>query len=358
MRKILFLLGCTFFATMVVQAQEITPKSIPGQSDPFNSFHSYLQVKIQNDVLKLRGDTDRYFTNGIKIAVHSRSFLRNLKVILARIKDKSNPSAVAEMNSFAIGQNMYTPVDIRIRRPLFGDRPYAGHLYASIKRISSHLAKKQRITSELSLGVIGPWAQAEPVQKWWHGVVDYRQPEGWDYQIKNDIAINYYLKYEQSFSVLENLDFFEFLLSVDANIGTLSNNIGIGSFLRFGHFNNYFANEFGVKCSTDEIANFTQRSVGFQDLNHQKNVQYFFFVTPTVKAVLDNSLLQGGLFSYKDSPVRFTADEINRFYFESEYGIGLFIGGFGVTFSQVFRTAEFPDSNVLHWGGISLYLRT
>jgi hypothetical protein len=87
---------------------------------------------------------------------------------------------------WAAGQNMYTPRDIRPAELIEDDRPYAGWLYAGGLL---NLHDTVRLHSfELDLGIIGPEAFGEEVQKGIHHAFGFRQPKGWDNQLKLEPA--------------------------------------------------------------------------------------------------------------------------------------------------------------------------
>ncbi len=97
--------------------------------------------------------------------------------------------------SVAIGQHMYTPEDIETAALIPDDRPYAGWLYSSLAIASIRLdhdeGRRRDTKSEikLNLGVVGPAAHAEEVQKWVHDLIGDQEPQGWDNQLENELGI-------------------------------------------------------------------------------------------------------------------------------------------------------------------------
>ena len=78
------------------------------------------------------------------------------------------------------------------------------------------------------------------MQRSFHNAVPTNnEPLGWEYQIKNDLVLNYTLTYEKGIISQKN---FEFLLTSTGNVGTLNTNIAGGVDLRTGWLNPYFAN--------------------------------------------------------------------------------------------------------------------
>ncbi len=96
--------------------------------------------------------------------------------------------------ALSFGQSFFTPEAITANPPDPRDRPYAGWLYLGVsllqdtdRRTLDHL--------ELQLGVVGPAALGEPVQREWHDVIGIAEPEGWDAQLDNEPGL--VLSYER-----------------------------------------------------------------------------------------------------------------------------------------------------------------
>lgn len=281
----------------------------------------YVRLATDNDFFKLRGNTDRYFTNGERLDVFFSSKyeagLEKLFFVLPRKKYafRSNEFGIG------VGMNMYTPTDISLVTPDSTDRPYAGWTYAAIKCISNDLSSKQRLTTEHSLGVIGPAAYQKEIQIWYHDCIDSQEPMGWDNQIANDFAYNLNVSYERE--LINPVRQIQVVGTIEANAGTVTNHIGLGGLIRIGRFNDYFVQEFGLLSDSTEMDRYqkevlpTMRGDYFPETIDRK-FQLYFQIRPLFRAVLDNSLLQGGMFGFRDSPHTVPADELKRFYVNTE----------------------------------------
>jgi lipid A 3-O-deacylase len=131
------------------------------------SFHLY----FENDTFM---STDRGFTHGFRFSWYSN--------------DKYNKRpGYQNYISLSIGQNIYTPDNLKQTQLDELDRPYAGYLYFGIgihRRNSNWMD-----TFEFDLGIIGPHSYAEQVQKATHYILNNQVPSGWDNQLKDEIAV-------------------------------------------------------------------------------------------------------------------------------------------------------------------------
>jgi lipid A 3-O-deacylase len=295
------------------QAQESVPR--------------YIHFGVENDMLVPRDKTDRYFSSGTRLEysmLQTPYTNRNLQKIFLKLKDAELYMGLLVM------ANMYTPSNLSEKPPV-GDRPYAGWLCVGMKGISNSFVQATRFNTEYTLGVIGPASLQGTFQKEFHKIVGRPEPKGWDNQIPNDLALNLsFVGEKRIVRPAENVDLMGIL---ELNIGTVSNYMGFGAMLRVGWFDDYFKNIFQV------------------DGNNPW--QIFAFARPLVRIVADNSLLQGGLFSYRDSPYRIPKDDLKRYYMETEFGYGISYHKFNFTYSQCVRTAEFEGAKNMYWGKMS-----
>jgi lipid A 3-O-deacylase len=286
----------------------------------------FININFENDILD---NTDRYYTNGIKIDIIS-PFLRPFPMNYLMI-----PYWGAGINYYGISivQNLYTPSTTKSGGILYGDRPYAAYLYLGSFKISNDPQKKFRQTTELDIGVIGPYSFGGFVQKSFHASIPTNsEPLGWLYQIQNDLVLNYQLCYEKAIVSERNIDL---NITAKSAIGTLYTNFGGGMMVRSGIFNPYFAN-LGISRS---------------HLNHQnklRNTQIYFFLTTEGKVIGYDATLEGGMFNHK-SVYTLTDRDISRFVFSGCAGIVLNTGGFRFDIGQNILSPEFHHGMWHHW---------
>ncbi|NQV81804.1 MAG: lipid A deacylase LpxR family protein, partial [Alphaproteobacteria bacterium] len=136
---------------------------------------------------------------------------------------------------YTLGQNMYVPSDITQESPPLSDRPYAGWLYGSVGLVKE--TDKQLDQLNLSLGIVGPLAFAEDVQKFVHTVIDSNDPKGWHTQLGNEPAL--LLSYQRSWREVISRPVKALTLDVtptlSAALGNVFTHAGAGATLRFGN---------------------------------------------------------------------------------------------------------------------------
>lgn len=74
---------------------------------------------------------------------------------------------------------------------------------------------------------------------------------GWHNQLKDDLALNMKVDYEKLIAMPNKNA--EIIGLVEANFGTVTNFMGLGSTVRIGAFNDYFINELGLRIDTAKI---------------------------------------------------------------------------------------------------------
>ncbi|HXP13395.1 MAG TPA: lipid A deacylase LpxR family protein [Stellaceae bacterium] len=93
----------------------------------------------------------------------------------------------------ALGQSIYTPMNLKLNPPSSADRPYAGWLYTGGEFLQEN-GGNSLTGFEVLLGVVGPAAMGRQVQNDWHQfVIGIPGGAGWNDQLKNEpgLAISY-----------------------------------------------------------------------------------------------------------------------------------------------------------------------
>lgn len=138
---------------------------------------------VENDLFGGNG-TDQNYSSGIRLGyidINSEfpQFAHEIADVVPMF-DINETSSIF----YSVGQNIYTPkIDQREQDP--DDRPWAAFLYGSIGMVTFTDNHSDEI--EATLGVIGPAALGEPVQKAIHRHVSGSPtPKGWSNQLENE----------------------------------------------------------------------------------------------------------------------------------------------------------------------------
>lgn len=283
------------------------------------SAEGYIRLNYENDLFAGR---DRYYTQGfaaeIVHPVFSNSFLRHAFPGL---------KGGAKRIGIAFEHDAYTATEIDRDTILNGDRPFSAVLMLKPFSISTD-GRKQRLTTALTLGVIGPAAGGNAVQTTIHENTGNIIPKGWRNQIANDIAINYQLGYERNVMMASN----NFAINADANvrIGTISNKASLGATVMAGVFQPPF--------STERAAT---------------KFNIFIYDRPAVNLIAYDATLQCGMFN-KRSVYTIDAASISRATFENRWGVGIRYKTVHLEYFQAFLTKEFDTQMSHRWGGIQI----
>jgi len=290
----------------------------------FRNIHSdhYFRIYYENDFFT---GTDRDYTQGIYIEKVNPYFRR---FFLSKLLWRPRNTAVSY--GVALEQDVYTPNHLDDAGILYGDRPYAGVLLLKTFLVSVDDERKERISSSLSTGLIGPGAGGEGMQKTIHHWINYITPLGWHNQIRNDLVLNYQLDYEKelwSCGTVFSLSGFG-----SVRLGTLSDKAAAGVTMMAGNFYSPFTN--GPNPSA-------------------KKIQWYFYDQPSVNGVGYDATLQGGVFDHS-SPYTIAGSAVDRLGFQNKFGINLVLKKLCLEYFQTANTPEFRTSVYHRTGGIQV----
>jgi len=198
-----------------------------------NAPNSAKTFYFENDVFNSR---DRHYTNGMKYAWMTDDpksyYLRHAEQLwfVNALWPEYQKQVVQ-----AVGQSIYTPMDIEKSEPIPDDRPYAGWLYYSIDLLV--INKRDYNQLDITAGVIGPYSIAEQTQKFVHrSLTTSAIPRGWDNQLKTEpgLMISYDKRFR--FAVLEDRWIqIDMIPHWGASLGNVMTNLRGGGTFRFGH---------------------------------------------------------------------------------------------------------------------------
>ena len=135
---------------------------------------------------------------------------------------------------YAVGQAMFTPNDITLVNPPLNDRPYAGFFFGAVGVVGddgSHLDQVQG-----TLGVIGPMAAGQEIQKFIHASVQGRKPRGWHYQLRDEPGL--VIQYERTWKWVKHAPFLGLAVDAEPHFGGAIGNVwayvNMGAMARIG----------------------------------------------------------------------------------------------------------------------------
>lgn len=302
--------------------QELTPKIKK------NPHRNIVNVVYENDMIG--GGEDEYYTSGVRISyldleAKFPEFARDLDDLLPMIS-LNDTSGIF----YSLGQNIFTPQDISSRTADPKDRPWAGYLYGSVGMVSLNDDHVDEL--EVSLGVVGPAAMGEQVQKFIHThVTDSPVPKGWSNQLKNEPALT--LGWQRSWRSRTLLDSGELALSFSpyagATVGNVYDFINGGISLRLAPSEAQWQD-------TPVRVRPALPGTGYFDTPENKWGWYLFGGIEG-RAIGRNIFLDGNTFT--DSP---SVDKEN-FVADANAGLALTYDQVRISYTLVYRTKEFED---------------
>lgn len=151
-----------------------------------------INVRVDNDLFGGK-DQDQGYTNGAQITFVSPNLvdytddpcLPRLARWVNSHLERLHPGQYEQQNMiFSLAQGIFTPTDFTRKDLIEDDRPYAGVLIASFGYNARRGDRLQ--TTQLAVGMVGPWALGEEVQNAVHELLGDEKFQGWDNQLHNE----------------------------------------------------------------------------------------------------------------------------------------------------------------------------
>lgn len=280
--------------------------------------------------------TDQHYTNGVKLSWLSSDLVdwgqSGWRKTIVESLPFVNRAGGQKNFGFAIGQNIYTPRNIETPTPDPTDRPYAGWSYLEMAFISKTPAVSD--TLGLQVGLIGPHSLAEDSQRIVHQWIREVRPEGWDYQLRNELGVN--LVYERRWRLyaraLVHTVGVDLIPHMGGSLGNVQTYANAGGTIRFG-FN--LPSDFGVQLARPGSVGGTPADDLDPRVALDRNFSLFVFGAGDGRAVARDIFLDGNTF--RDS----RSVDKESFVADLSAGTGLIAGRWQLTYTQVWRTREF-----------------
>jgi hypothetical protein len=283
---------------------------------------SYFRFNFEDDYFT---GTDYYYTGGM-----------SAELVMPWVKDFPlskfllHPKRSYIRYGLGLESDLYTPTDIGKSYILYGDRPYAACLFLKTFAIAIDTTKKQRYSTAISTGIIGPGAGAMDVQTTVHRALPHNTiPGGWGNQVQNDAVLNYQFDYEKQLQSLGHV----FSLDADgiARAGTLSDKAGVGITAMGGYFDSPFSSEIITKS----------------------NFRFYIYEHPEIDVIGYDATMEGGIFD-RTSPYIIAAGDISRFTFLNRYGFVCTTNKWYFEYAHTFLSNEFKTGLTHSWGSVQI----
>ncbi len=299
----------------------------------FNSYISTVQsltIALDNDLFN---NTDRYYTNGVKIKYQSPAFAFWKINSILPVSEKNS----IEYNSLELNHYMFTPYTTKDPPLLKDDRPYASALLVRFMRMAENADKESIQKAYIDIGVIGQAALGGLMQEGVHATLPSNdEPLGWETQIANDLILNYGYEYIRKIFSVGHLHTYS-LSSL--SLGTLITDFSTGIGFRIG--------------TNNEFVTPLPDTYNFQHSSLNENFDFSFETNFYTSVVGYNATLNGGLLN-KHNIYVLKPNEIERLIFNGEAIISASYGDYGISLAQYFISNEFKKGKNHYWGQIGL----
>lgn len=244
--------------------------------------------------------------------------------------------------SFAFGQSMYAPDDLRQSTLIANDRPYAGFLYGSVGALTDTGYRLDNV--QLTLGMVGPSSLAAQTQDAVHHTIGSIDPQGWGNQLKDEPAVM--LTYERKWRGIYQLNPFGWAVDVTPHMGGSVGNVhtyaSTGATFRIGYD---LPADYGPPLIRPNLP-------GSDFFVPTKHVGWYMFAGFEGRAVAHNIFLDGNTFRESHSVDK------EHFVGGVQAGIALTYKNTRIAYTHIFRTREFEgQNNADEFGAITLSTR-
>jgi hypothetical protein len=244
-----------------------------------------------------------------------------------------------ELLSFHYAQQMYTPKSFKEEDLQVNERPYAGYMYID----TSFLKIKNNTLDSytFSIGLVGPSTCMENIQKLIHETIGANEPLGWQYQIKDELILQF--NYEKRwFFDLKDIHFLKnnTVFYSGVNLGNVSTKVNSGVFYKIGE-------------KIDK--NFAPRRIDFRGYNNIPLEKYKSLYALSFNFWLEANVVLRDIFldgnTFKDS------HNVDKYPFvlKGGYGISFRYKNFEIDYLRTHSTKEFKTQTYYHHYGSLIF---
>ena len=291
------------------------------------SYKNEVGAMAENDVY-IAYLQDRYYTNG---------FFFNYRHALQQ--EKADSKLEKKTVDFEIGQKIYNPYSAHAPDLNLQDRPFTAYLYGSAA-LNLFYKSENILRLNGQVGIMGPDAFGEETQTAFHKLIGTYTVAGWEYQLKNEIALNLDLSYQHLCYKLPNnkLD-----LSGTSTllIGNTFSGANLGFLIRFGNMNRFYESSYANSRVTSQ-----------KDRTAKTSREFFFFTKPQLNFAAYDATIQGGLFRTDKGPLTF---DIKHWVYSQQIGVNFASKRWTSKFIVTLKTKEEDGpAKAYHYGSIIL----
>lgn len=181
-----------FFLLLYALASDAAdaPRSVEPETAPSPMEAGRIVFDEENDALVPGDNTDRYYTQGLRLQLWWSVFDAEER---ANLFDTLIPFDVGQPDSAMVGmtfgQSIYTPESFKTttRASLNGDRPFGGWAYIGAAALGSWSGPRpgmgRRLLMEIDVGTYGDWSLAGPLQVGMHRLLREANPDCWNVDV-------------------------------------------------------------------------------------------------------------------------------------------------------------------------------
>jgi hypothetical protein len=243
---------------------------------------------------------------------------------------------------FEAGQKIYNPQSGSILNIVYVDRPFAGYLYAGAA-LNLLYNSENNLKLSLQTGTIGPSSLAKEAQELMHNMVGFYEINGWQWQVKNEFALNSSAEYNYLIDRSRS-GRVDFTANSYVNMGNTFSGAGVGIMFRAGAINQLY-----------NSASYQSRISKNAPIKNEAGREFFFYAKPMLHYIAYDATIQGGLFIKDKGPVVFDAKPL---VLSQQVGAIYSQNRFTADFSILFKTREVKSMAKPHqFGSIAMHYR-
>ncbi len=284
----------------------------------FKSTISFSQQKFSKEISFIN-DNDLYVS-----AIRDRYYTNGMFLNYRYLSENKKESLEKRIFQWQIGHKMYTPNRPNVTSINEHDRPFAGYLYGGFG-ITNVYKTNKLFSKTVEIGIIGENAFGKELQNFIHSIYGFKEPVGWEYQIKNAFGFNVGTEYV-AFLGKDASGFNDIFWVNSANIGTVFTDISTGFYGRIGFKPlQKLANSIAFKTNLNN-----------ENTNDVREIESFLFIKPTLRYAFYDATIQGSFLNTESVVTK----ELIPLVFNLEIGIKFTANKFHFAYVFNYNTSQ------------------